>query len=307
MIKPFQQYLYPFLLLLSDGKPRNISQITKELGEQMNLSEEDWAETYENSGHNRHHGRCGWARTWFLKAGLIDNPQHGQYVISQSGKDLLNTGISNITQKYLIENYPSFAKFAKPKKKGAKDSASECVAHSEPVDPMTKLEEAFTELNNKLIDDLLQYISEQTPKFFEKLVVDLLVAMGYGGEFEDAAKVTQLTNDGGIDGIIKEDALGLDKVYIQAKRWKDSNMVGAPDIHKFMGALMSIGASKGVFITTSSFTKAAREVVTSNKSLKLVLIDGRQLAKYMIRFNVGVIAEHSFVIKRVDTGFFVEE
>lgn len=194
--------------------------------------------------------------------------------------------------------------FAKTRKKDKHDNISEEIHTS---DPMSQMEDAFALLNNRLIDDLLQYIGEQDPKFFEKLVVDLLVAMGYGGDFEDAAKITQFSNDGGIDGIIKEDALGLDKVYLQAKRWKETNIVGAPDIHKFMGALMSIGASKGVYITTSGFSKAAIDVVASNKSLKLVLIDGKQLAKYMIKYNVGVISQHSFTIKRVDTGYFEGE
>lgn len=307
MIPPFQKYLYPFLSLMGDGKTRNLTQVCEDLSKTMNLTEEELAETYEASGQNRHYGRCGWARTWFLKAGILNSPEKGHYTISQSGRDLLASGETKITQRFLVENYPSFAAFAKAKKKtGKHDSPSED-NHVEPLDPMTQMEDAFAQINNKLIDDLLQYISEQDPKFFEKLVVDLLVAMGYGGDFEDAARVTQFSNDGGIDGIIKEDALGLDKVYLQAKRWKESNIVGAPDIHKFMGALMSIGASKGVYITTSSFSKAAIDVVTSNKSLKLVLIDGKQLAKYMIKYNVGVISQHSFTIKRVDTGYFVGE
>lgn len=304
MIPPFQKYLYPFLHLMGDGKTRNISQVCDELGESMKLTEEELAETYETSGQNRHHGRCGWARTWFLKAGLIDSPKRGHYVISKSGKELLESGETKITQKFLIDHYPSFAVFAKTRKKDKHDNISEEIHTS---DPMSQMEDAFALLNNRLIDDLLQYIGEQDPKFFEKLVVDLLVAMGYGGDFEDAAKITQFSNDGGIDGIIKEDALGLDKVYLQAKRWKETNIVGAPDIHKFMGALMSIGASKGVYITTSGFSKAAIDVVASNKSLKLVLIDGKQLAKYMIKYNVGVISQHSFTIKRVDTGYFEGE
>lgn len=304
MIPPFQKYLYPFLHLMGDGKTRNISQVCDELGESMKLTEEELAETYETSGQNRHHGRCGWARTWFLKAGLIDSPKRGHYVISKSGKELLESGETKITQKFLIDHYPSFAVFAKTRKKDKHDNISEEIHTS---DPMSQMEDAFALLNNRLIDDLLQYIGEQDPKFFEKLVVDLLVAMGYGGDFEDAAKITQFSNDGGIDGIIKEDALGLDKVYLQAKRWKETNIVGAPYIHKFMGALMSIGASKGVYITTSGFSKAAIDVVASNKSLKLVLIDGKQLAKYMIKYNVGVISQHSFTIKRVDTGYFEGE
>lgn len=304
MIPPFQKYLYPFLHLMGDGKIRNISQVSDELAKSMNLTDEELAEVYEASGQNRHHGRCGWARTWFLKAGLIDSPKRGHYVISKSGKELFESGETNITQKFLIDHYPSFAVFAKTKKKDKHDNISEEIHTS---DPMSQMEDAFALLNNRLIDDLLQYIGEQDPKFFEKLVVDLLVAMGYGGDFEDAAKITQFSNDGGIDGIIKEDALGLDKVYLQAKRWKETNIVGAPDIHKFMGALMSIGASKGVYITTSGFSKAALDVVASNKSLKLVLIDGKQLAKYMIKYNVGVISQHSFTIKRVDTGYFEGE
>lgn len=290
---------------MGDGEVRNISQVCDDLGKSMKLTEEELAETYETSGQNRHHGRCGWARTWFLKAGILESPKRGYFVISNAGKELLNSGQTNITQKFLIENYPNFAVFAKAKKKYKHTTAVD--EPHETSDPINQMEDAFALLNNKLIDDLLQYISEQDPKFFEKLVVDLLVAMGYGGDFEDAAKVTQFSNDGGIDGIIKEDALGLDKVYLQAKRWKETNIVGAPDIHKFMGALMSIGASKGVYITTSSFSKAALDVVASNKSLKLVLIDGKQLAKFMIKYNVGVISQHSYTIKRVDTGYFEGE
>lgn len=305
MIPPFQQYLYPFLKLMGDDKVRNISQVSDDLGKLMKLTEEELAETYETSGQNRHRGRCGWARTWFLKAGLLDSPKRGHFVISKSGRDLLASGQTDITQKFLIDHYPSFASFAKTKKKDK--NVSNLEEPHDTSDPMNQKEDAFAQLNNKLIDDLLQYISEQDPKFFEKLVVDLLVAMGYGGDFEDAAKVTQFSNDGGIDGIIKEDALGLDKVYLQAKRWKETNIVGAPDIHKFMGALMSIGASKGVYITTSSFSKAALDVVASNKSLKLVLIDGKQLAKYMIKYNVGVISQLSYIVKRVDTGYFEGE
>ncbi len=302
MIPPFKQYLYPFLELMGDGKVRNILQVSDDLGKKMSLTEDELAETYETSGQNRHRGRCSWARTWFLKAGVLDSPKQGYFVISKSGRELLDSGETEITQKFLTEHFPSFAAFANNKKKDKPDCTS-----GEPhelSDPMNQMEDAFTQLNNRLIDDLLQYIGEQDPMFFEKLVVDLLVAMGYGGDFEDAAKVTQFSNDGGIDGIIKEDALGLDKVYIQAKRWKESNIVGAPDIHKFMGALMSIGASKGVYITTSSFSKAALDVVASNKSLKLVLIDGKQLAMFMIKYNVGVISQHSYIIKRVDTGYF---
>ena len=170
MIQSFQKYLYPFLSLMGDGKVRDISQVSDDLGKTMNLTDEELAETYEISGQNRHRGRCGWARTWFLKAGVLESPKRGHFVISKSGKDLLESGVTEITQKFLIDHYPSFAAFAKTKKKDKHETNPD-----EPLDtsdPINQMEDAFAQLNNKLIDDLLQYISEQDPKFFEKLVVD---------------------------------------------------------------------------------------------------------------------------------------
>lgn len=290
---------------MGDEQPRKMTEITKALAPVMKLTAEDKDACYESSGQNIHLGRCSWAKTWFNKAGLVESPKRGIYVITPAGKELLNSGVKEITQKLLMSKYPSFKEFARSKKKD-KSSATEPIIE-EVNDPMAQIEEAFTQINSKLVDDILQCIAEQTPKFFEKLVVKLLVAMGYGGDLEDAAKVTKFSGDGGIDGIIKEDALGLDKVYIQAKRWSADHKVSAPDIQQFMGALLSIGATKGIYITTSDFTKDARNVCASSPHVKLVLIDGTELANYMIKYNVGVIADHSYVIKRVDSGFFEEE
>lgn len=301
MIPPFQTYLYPFLRLMGDGKSRNMNSICRELGVKMHLSEADMAATLEKSGQNQHYGRCSWAKTWTLKAGLIaksDSKLH-TFEISEAGRELLKSGNTEITRKYLIEHYPSFAEFASRKKV---DVPVVSVDEGEETTPMDKIEAAYEELTANTVDDLLQAILEQTPKFFEELVVKLLVAMGYGGDFEDAAKVTQLSSDGGIDGIIKEDALGLDKIYIQAKRWNDKP-VGSPDIHQFKGALTTVGASKGVYITTSHFTEAAK-IAAASGGVRVILIDGEQLARYMIRYNVGVVTSHSFEIKRIDFGFF---
>ncbi|MGM9860908.1 MAG: restriction endonuclease [Muribaculaceae bacterium] len=307
MIPAFQKYLYPFLKLMGDGKARKMSEIFDALALVLKLTPEDIDAYYENSGQNIHLGRCSWAKTWFAKAGVVESPKRGVYVITPAGQDLLNSGVTEITQKLLMSKYPSFKEFAGSKKKASKSTAVQAPLIGEPLDPTAQMEEAFNLINSNLVDDILQCIAKQSPKFFEKLVVKLLVAMGYGGDFEDAALVTKFSGDGGIDGIIKEDALGLDKVYIQAKRWGADHKVSAPDIQQFMGALISIGATKGVYITTSCFTNEARKVCTSSPHIKLVLIDGTELANYMIKYNVGVIADHSYVIKRVDSGFFDEE
>ncbi len=302
MIPPFQQYLYPFLKLMGDGKVRNIkSDVWSELATSMKLSQSDLSETIEKSGQNRHYDRCSWAKTYMLKAGLVISPQRATFVISEQGRQLLDSGITDITQKFLIEHYPSFAEFVNHKK----DSSGAEPSKIEDTTPTDRMIAAHEELTANLVDEILRTILEQSPQFFEELVVKLLVAMGYGGDFEGAAKVTQFSGDRGIDGIIKEDALGLDKVYIQAKRWNDKT-VGAPDIHQFKGALMTVGANKGVYITTSHFSEEAKKVANSG-SVRVVLIDGEQLARYMIKFNVGVVTSHSFEVKRIDFGFFNPE
>ena len=171
------------------------------------------------------------------------------------------------------------------------------------VTPTEALEDAFTNINDSLSDELLSIIKNLSPTFFEKLVVDLLVAMGYGGDYQDAAEVTQQSKDGGVDGIIKEDKLGLDKIYIQAKRWM--NVVGKPIIQQFAGALDGVKASKGVFITTSSYSKDAKKYVDS-LSKKIVLIDGKELTSFMIEYNLGVSVKKAYVVKRIDTDYFEE-
>lgn len=301
MIPPFQQYLYPFLKLMGDGKVRNMADIRPLLATAMKLSDADLSETLEKSGQYRHHDRCSWAKTYLLKAGLIACPQRAHFVVTEEGKKLLTSGITEITSKFLIEHYPSFAEFANHKKDSFRAEPSK-VEDTTPTDRMIA---AHEELTANLVDEILQAILEQSFQFFEELVVKLLVAMGYGGDFEGAAKVTQSSGDGGIDGIIKEDTLGLDKIYIQAKRWTGKT-VGAPDIQQFMGALMTVGASKGVYITTSHFSEGAKTTAIHG-NVKVVLIDGEQLARYMIKFNVGVVTSHSFEVKRIDFGFFNPE
>lgn len=303
MIPPFQKYLFPLLKIMEDGQTRNLHDILPLVGNMLNLSEDDMSLTLEKSGMNQHNDRCSWAKTYLVKAGLLKSPARAQFIITDSGKELLDSGIEEITVKYLRNNYPTFAEFSKGSKKDKIISKKE--NDEIKVTPLQKMEEAFDELNSKIGDDLLAAILDQSPKFFEELVVKLLVAMGYGGDFEDSGEVTKLSGDGGIDGIIKEDALGLDKIYIQAKRWNDSP-VGAPTIHEFKGALDTNHATKGVFITTSRFTTDAK-AVAKNGSVKIILIDGEQLVNLMIKYGVGVVTSHTFEVKRIDVGFFNPE
>lgn len=303
MIPKFQDYLLPFLKLMSDGKTRVLSDVVKELAIAMNLTDADLAETMDKSGKPRHNDRCSWSKTYLSKAGLITFPKRANFVISDAGKNLLASNPSSLTINFLKENYPSFATFIATRKKSSETSSEP--QNLEESTPLERMEAAYNELINSTIDELLIDVKEQSPQFFENLVVQLLVKMGYGGDFEDAAHVTQLSKDGGIDGIIKEDALGLDKIYIQAKRWNDKK-VNAPDIQQFLGALLNVGAQKGIYITTSSFTDSAKKAAQTG-SMKIVLIDGEQLARYMVNYNLGVITARSFDVKRVDVGFFQEE
>lgn len=299
MIPPFQTYLLPFLQYVSDGKQHRILDVAEALGKSMGLTQKDLEEVIESSGKPRHYYRCSWAKTYLSKAGLIQFPERAVFVITDKGRELLASGVTKLSQRFLIEHYPSFAEFAKKKNKSTSDNDSSI---EECTTPQERMEKAYQELTQNTMEELLCAIKEQSPTFFEKLVVELLVKMGYGGDFEDAAKVTQPSCDGGIDGIIKEDALGLDKIYIQAKRWADK-VVSAPDIQQFIGALINVGATKGIYITTSRFSDSARRAAQTGQ-LKIVLIDGELLTRYMIKHGLGVITERSFEVKRVDIGYF---
>ncbi len=295
----------PFLQYMGDGKTRQLSDVINALTISMHLSDTDLEETVKKSGRNRHLDRCSWAKTYLFKAGLIEFPKRAKFRITTEGSKLLASGLKKLTRKFLTENYPSFADFASKNTKTDNSQHSPTSSVEEYKTPMERLVEAHAELKASLIDELLSYISEQTPAFFEHLVVKLLVKMGYGGDVEDSAMVTQLSHDGGIDGVIKQDALGINKIYIQAKRWSDKT-VGSTDIQQFKGALLSAGASKGVYITTAHFSDGAKK--DANKgSIKVILIDGNQLARYMIQYNVGVITQETFEVKRVDVGFFKPE
>ena len=270
----------------------------------FSLSDTDVEERVSSGSETKLHNRTQWATTYLGKAGLLQRPKRGINMITTEGKSLLATGITEITPKYLGEHYPSFAVFAYGHKD--KSSLDNVSADEQSKTPSEVMDEAFDEINTTLANDLLDHVKSQSPKFFEQLVVKLLVSMGYGGSLDNAGVVTQVSHDDGIDGIIKEDKLGLDSIYIQAKRYTTGS-VQKPDIQKFIGALTEQGASKGVFITTTTFSTGAIETSKKAAGVKIVLIDGDMLTKLMIENDIGVSLKQTYEIKRIDTDFFNED
>lgn len=297
MIPTFEKFLYPFLLSLKDGE-LTLKEMREKITHYFQLTEEDLAVRTKSGNVTQVNDRIGWARQYFRRALFIEIPQNGTYRITQRGLDFLKTH-NDLTIDDLFE-YPEYAAYnTTHKKKGQMRTQVQSIE----LTPTEQLEQAFDSIEGDLAADLLNKVMEQSPAFFEHLVVDLLVKMGYGGSVSDSAKVTQLSNDEGIDGIIYEDKLGLDKIYIQAKHW--SNPVGRPTIQQFAGALVGQNATKGVFITTSTYSREARQYVVGLHQ-KIVLIDGNELAKYMIEYNVGVSTKKVYEVKRIDTDYFEE-
>ena len=311
MIPPFEQFFYPILKHIEDGKEYSLAELRGMCAEYFALDENDLAEKIK-SGQSRLYDRVQWTMAYFYQAKLVDRIRRGLYVITDEGKKLAKSGPTELSVNYLKEHYPSFLEFSQRSNKPAEDKytskstagAAQPETADDPKTPLDIIDENFLLMNQELAEELLQQVKSQSPKFFEHLVVELLVKMGYGGQYDDGAFVTQQTRDEGIDGIIKEDKLGLDKIYVQAKRW-ETGTIGRKEIQGFVGALSGQGASKGVFITTSTFTKDAREFRPQN-NIKIVLIDGIELARYMIEYNIGVSVKTSYEIKRIDSDFFEE-
>lgn len=298
-IPKFEKFLYPFLLFLKDGDV-STSQMVDKIALYFNMTKEDLQLRTKGGNVTQLRDRVGWTRQYLRRALFISIPHNGVYRITKRGLDFLKTH-TDLTIDDLME-YPEYAAYNTSRVKKTTSSITQKESIVE-LTPTEQLEQAHETISNDLAADLLSKVMEQTPTFFEHLVVDLLVKMGYGGSNSDAARVTQLTNDEGIDGIIYEDKLGLDKIYLQAKRW--TNPVGRPVIQQFAGALVGQNASKGVFITTSSYSKEARNYVAGLHQ-KIVLIDGSELAKYMIEYNVGVSTKKVYEVKRIDNDYFEE-
>ncbi len=299
-IPDYQLLMLPLLKLLAKGQELHFSSLVNVLSDEFNLSDEERKQLLPSGQMTTIKSRAGWARTYLKKAGLIEQPKRGFVRVTQRGLSVLEKNPTKIDNKFL-EQYPEFIAFRDAGKGEIEPQVVNLVTDTTPEE---SIENAFFNLNSQLSSDLLEIIKSSTPAFFERLVVELLLAMGYGGSRVEAGRAIGQSGDGGIDGIIDEDKLGLDSIYIQAKRWESS--VGRPEIQKFVGALQGNRAHKGVFITTSEFTKDAQEYV-KNISNKVVLINGYTLAKLMIENDVGVSTVSTYKVKKIDSDYFVDE
>lgn len=240
-----------------------------------------------------------------MKAGLLDSPKRGVFVISPAGRQLLNTNPGRIDVE-MLKPIPGFAEFYSSSTTTTETATPLAMTSASDATPEEQIDAAHAVLTAALKADLLQRILDQSPYFFERLIVDLLVAMGYGGSHEDAARQLGRSGDGGIDGVIDEDRLGLDRIYVQAKRYAVDSSVGRPEVQGFVGSLVGRGASKGVFVTTSTFSKQAIDYTTGLQQ-RVILIDGRQFTELMIEFGVGGRTSRAIEVKRVDEDFFADE
>lgn len=294
----YNELYMPFLHAIQDGQVYNIGIVRNAIAEQLKLNEDSLTEQLPSGTQTVFANRVGWAKTYLKKAGLIDNPKRAYVSITPEGKKLLASGIE-ITDAYLIDNYPTLRDF---KKSSATPSPENQLGESlletdSEETPQETFERVYKSINDALADDLLTEIMNQSSDFFESLVVDLMRAMGYGDGF-----VTKTSNDGGIDGIIHEDKLGFNLIYIQAKRWKPDTTITKPEIQKFAGAMMGPPkVEKGLFISTAKFSPGAKQFADAQH---IILVDGQKLTELMIEYELGVTTQKTYKIKRVDSDYF---
>lgn len=306
-IPEFNEIKAPALEFFADGKPHKVSEVYEVLGRHFNLTEAELSEILPSGTQRRWHNRANWACYDLYRAGLLDRPKRGLYVITEMGRKVAVQKPKLIDRDFLMQ-FPSFEEFAQAT--GTRKS-SKTDGNAVDVEPVAKnktpeelIGTAYEQIHATLRKDLLDLVKKMDPFRFEHLVIDLLVAMGYGGSREEAARVTKASGDEGIDGVINEDRLGLDVIYVQAKRWQD--VVGRREIQSFVGALAGKKAQKGIFITTSGFTGTATDYA-KDVHQKVILIHGERLAELMMEHNIGVSPSHSYEIKHVDSDYFEQE
>jgi len=294
--------MLPILQVLKDGKEHSIHEIFEVLAKEYSLTQQDLDELLPSGKQTVFTNRIQWASTFLAKASLIKRTRRSYSQITERGKETLKKNLSKIDNDYLLQ-FEEFVEFRTRRPKNTAPLPNP-TPESEIINvktPEETLEDAYQEIRDDLYEDLLTHIKNCPPSFFERLVVDLLVNMGYGGSRKEAGRAVGQTGDGGIDGIIDEDRLGLDNIYIQAKRW--DGVVGRPEIQKFVGALMGKKAKKGVFITTSYFSNDAIGFV-SQIDYKIILIDGKRLAELMVDYDIGVTQVMTYKLKRIDSDYF---
>lgn len=304
-IPDFQSVMLPLLRHLEDGRERSNQEMLDALAREFNLSDEEREELLPSGRQAVFTNRVAWAKVHLKAAQLIESPRRGFYRIAPRGREVLSQSLERVDLR-LLKSFPEYREWRTPKRDEEADTAVARAASLKDEDSLTPeehLEYGYQKLRDDLASELLRRIKEASPAFFERLVVEVLVAMGYGGSRRDAGRTLGRSGDGGVDGVIKEDRLGLDVIYVQAKRWDST--VGRPEIQRFAGALQGQRAKKGVFITTSDFSKDAEDYTASIDS-RIVLIGGARLATLMIDHGVGVTQAASYDIKRIDSDYFEE-
>lgn len=300
-VPKFYEFFEGFLHAIEDGEIHSAREVREIIAISMNITASDRSEMLPSGKQTTFDNRVAWARTYLDKAGLIETPQRGKYRITVEGKKALSSG-EKIDLKYLEKSEAFKAFHSVP-------TNCEVVATEEKEDesPIEILDDAYQKIITVLASQIMDEVMKLSPSGFERLVVKMLLNMGYGNGIEGAGRVTQHSNDGGIDGIIKEDQLGFSNIYIQAKQWSPDLTVSKPEIQKFVGALQGQQAQKGLFITTAKFSSGAMQYAENLLGVKVVLIDGSTLTRLMIKHNVGVSVEHIYEIKKVDSDFFADE
>jgi restriction system protein len=306
-IPDYQTLMLPVLRLAAKGAQR-VADVADRVANEYGLTLEE-RDTLLPSGRQRVlNNRIHWAKFYMSKAGLISSPARGQFIATEEGHKLLATNPDQINVALLMK-LPSFREFYKSEREPAVDNVDvvlDIKATKSGSTPEEQIETAYLALQSALRADILERIAQNTPSFFEQVIVDLLVAMGYGGSHKNAASQLGRSGDGGVDGVINEDRLGLDRVYVQAKRFGKGNTVGRPEVQAFVGSLVGLGATKGVFVTTSTFSPQAREFV-QHLSQRIILLDGQSLAGLMVEHGVGVRTSRAIEFKRLDEDFFSED
>jgi restriction system protein len=303
-IPDYQSLMLPVLTIAGEGETR-VPIAAEKIADQLGLTEDEREELLPSGKQRLLHNRVHWAKFYMSKAGLIDSPKRGVFVISPAGRQLLASNPSRIDVETL-KRIPAFADFYSAPATNTKTATPLGATAISDATPEEQIDAAHSVLAAALKAELLQRILEQSPTFFERLIVDLLVAMGYGGSHDDAARQLGKSGDGGIDGVIDEDRLGLDRIYVQAKRYAVGSSVGRPEVQGFVGSLVGGGASKGVFVTTSTFSKQAVDYARGLQQ-RVILIDGPQFTELMIEFGVGVRTSRTIEVKRADEDFFADE
>lgn len=297
-IPDFQTIMLPLLRIMNDGKEHSIREVVDSLAIEFGLTQEELSQLIPSGTQTLFYNRVGWARTYLVKSGILQITRRTYIQITDRGKQIMSQNPPRIDIHFL-QQFQEFIEFRarKPEVVSPGSNSDEQTTRT----PEEVFEDAYQEIRETLEQEILQNVMKCSPAFLERLVVELLVRMGYGGSRREAARAVGQSGDGGIDGIIDEDKLGLEAVYIQAKRW--DSVVGRPEIQKFVGALMGKKAKKGIFITTSSFSNDAIAFV-SNIDYKIVLIDGKRLAEFMYDYELGVTEVSTYKIKRIDSDYF---